>query len=164
MGGGVPFTWLFGPPNVPMSMSLYWWCFGLWSCNGLSCAAMPTGIARAANSVITTTDDHFLGVILPPFHLRLVGKKAVPVQRLSAVLSFIRRHINIRCCVGAPGRTRICAGRLSRPHPSPPSRTELRCGFEVLPKFWQTSGKVRHPPQSGWLDELGRLKGGRSNG
>jgi hypothetical protein len=23
---------------------------------------------------------------------------------------------------------------------------------------------VRHPPQSGWLDELGRLKGGRSNG
>ena len=24
------------------------------------------------------------------------------------------------------------------------------------------TGKVRHPPQSGWLDELGRLKGGRS--
>ena len=24
--------------------------------------------------------------------------------------------------------------------------------------------KVRHPPQSGWLDELGRLKGGRAMG
>jgi DNA invertase Pin-like site-specific DNA recombinase len=24
--------------------------------------------------------------------------------------------------------------------------------------------KVRHPPQSGWLDEWGRLKGGRPNG
>ena len=24
--------------------------------------------------------------------------------------------------------------------------------------------KVRHPPQSGWLDELGRLKGGRAVG
>jgi hypothetical protein len=25
--------------------------------------------------------------------------------------------------------------------------------------FW--GFQVRHPPQSGWLDELGRLKGGR---
>jgi hypothetical protein len=25
-------------------------------------------------------------------------------------------------------------------------------------------GKVRHPPRSGWLDELGRLKDGRSMG
>jgi len=24
--------------------------------------------------------------------------------------------------------------------------------------------EVRHPPQSGWLDELGRLKGGRAMG
>ena len=27
-----------------------------------------------------------------------------------------------------------------------------------------SSGVVRHPPRSGWLDELGRLKGGRTMG
>ena len=27
-----------------------------------------------------------------------------------------------------------------------------------------TDGTVRHPPQSGWLDELGRLKGGWFSG
>jgi len=25
---------------------------------------------------------------------------------------------------------------------------------------WLTQNRVRHPPRSGWLDELGRLKGG----
>ena len=39
-------------------------------------------------------------------------------------------------------RTRICAGRLSRPHPPHSSRTVTGCGFEVLPNFWQISGKV----------------------
>ena len=29
------------------------------------------------------------------------------------------------------------------------------------PSVLQEVSGVRHPPQSGWLDELGRLKGGR---
>src|SRR6516162_1161921 len=40
---------------------------------------------------------------------------------------------------------------------SRPSRSLLR-------KLRTQPSRVRHPPQSGWLDELGLLKGGRSNG
>jgi hypothetical protein len=41
-----------------MSMSLYWWCFGLWSFDGLSCAAMPIGIASAANRYTAVAHVH----------------------------------------------------------------------------------------------------------
>jgi len=34
----------------------------------------------------------------------------------------------------------------------------------LLRKLRTQPSRVRHPPQSGWLDELGLLKGGRSNG
>jgi len=33
---------------------------------------------------------------------------------------------------------------------------------EVLAGSEKNSCGVRHPPQTGWLDELGRLKGGRA--
>ena len=36
----------------------------------------------------------------------------------------------------------------------------MNVGFFVE-KAQVTTNKVRHPPRSGWLDELGRLKGGR---
>src|ERR1022692_2072900 len=34
-------------------MNLYCWCLGLGSCDWVSCAAMPTGIASAANRYTT---------------------------------------------------------------------------------------------------------------
>ena len=39
----------------------------------------------------------------------------------------------------------------------------MNVGFFVE-KAQVTTNKVRHPPRSGWLDELGRLKGGWSIG
>src|SRR5208283_2563393 len=51
-------TKLVGPPKVPRSMSLYWWCFDLWSGDGFSCAAMPTGMASAANRNTTVIHIH----------------------------------------------------------------------------------------------------------
>jgi Bifunctional DNA primase/polymerase, N-terminal len=39
----------------------------------------------------------------------------------------------------------------------PAERCELVQRFGPIPD----TAEVRHPPQSGWLDELGRLKGGR---
>ena len=49
-------------------------------------------------------------------------------------------------------------------------KTFRLAGSEILTKspkpsrFSRRMKRVRHPPQSGWLDELGRLKGGRSVG
>src|SRR5579862_1180242 len=40
----------------------------------------------------------------------------------------------------------------------------IPAGLQDLVITIGTSTKVRHPPRSGWLDELGRLKDGRSLG
>src|SRR5271169_578801 len=45
------------------------------------------GIPNAENNDITATNVHFLDFILPPFHLWLMGRKAVSAQRLSAMPS-----------------------------------------------------------------------------
>ena len=60
-----------------------------------------TGMASAVNSVITTTGVHFLDFILPPFDLRLVGRKALPVQRLGAMPSLTERYDDIRLLRGS---------------------------------------------------------------
>src|ERR1035437_6572467 len=54
-----------------------------------------TGLASAANHVITTTGVHLLDFILPPFDLRLVGRKALPVQRLGAMPSLTERYRSV---------------------------------------------------------------------
>src|SRR5260370_41646986 len=61
-------------------------------------------------------------------------------------------------------------------------KSVLRNSSQALPRYWfdpprviictcpeprpysASAGEVRHPPRSGWLDELGRLKGGRAVG
>ena len=49
-------------------------------------------------------------------------------------------------------------------HPQIPPSFDLADFRELLQWTAQMSSAVRHPPRSGWLDELGRLKDGRSMG
>ena len=40
-------------------------------------------------------------------------------------------------------------------------KVEMEFAYQLEPSIKMKKGKVRHPPRSGWLDELDRLKGGR---
>jgi hypothetical protein len=81
----------------------------------------------------------------------------------AACLQLVEKEIN--CCNPTVPRNDEVSPRISRRlaratrHPLDPSAIAhfLRVGYWLI-------SKVRHPPQSGWLDELGRLKGGRAMG
>ena len=57
-------------------------------------------------------------------------------------------------------KTGFATKKLSTKVDQDPKDRELLINLEPLPAAVQ----VRHPPRSGWLDELGRLKGGRAMG
>jgi hypothetical protein len=94
-----------------------------------------TGMASAANNDITTTDAHSLNFILPPFGLRLVGRKAAPVQRLGTMPSFTKRYDDIRYCLEHPAELE-CAldGFPDRIHPHS-SRTVTLLRFQSPSKL-----------------------------
>ena len=52
------------------------------------------------------------------------------------------------------------AQKVSRHHEVKPEHEDETNRETAAKKIWT----VRHPPRSGWLDELGRLKGGWAKG
>src|SRR5437870_2260123 len=76
MAGAPPLTWLIGPPRVPMSTSLYVWCFTLGACDGLFCAASRAGIASAANKVIAVIEVNILDFMVFSFLVLIVKSGA----------------------------------------------------------------------------------------
>src|SRR5271165_3938269 len=83
-------TKLVGPPNVPRSMSLYWWCFDLCSCDGLSCAAIQTGIASTPKRDTTVVHIHvrdfmFFSSSLREWRFRL-ARSGIADENLGQVL------------------------------------------------------------------------------
>jgi serine/threonine protein kinase/Tol biopolymer transport system component len=74
------------------------------------------------------------------------GLKAVSAQRLGAPLGLTERYDDTRYCLEQTAELESALdGFPDRIHPHSPA-PYLRCGFEVLPKFWQILGKFMAVP------------------